>query len=162
MLSRRQDQPVLAGVSTACATHTRGSSMVGRTRFNTKRRIKTPKPDQNVLEDLATRVQYVGSPYHKRNPGDFRLIPPSQPRPDKTLCDGAGILSVAEAQRWLQEGVRRGLIGAKEQNGYPTHIWAVTDEGLVLEATFSGGRPGEYHGYPLFEPDPFRQIVLNY
>jgi hypothetical protein len=88
-------------------------------------------------------------------------MPPAQPRPDKTLCDTAGIFKFADAQRWLQEGVRRGLISDNPQHGFPKHIWAVTDEGVVLEARLSNENPGDYHGYPLFEPDPFRQIVID-
>jgi len=94
-----------------------------------------------------------------KNPGDFGLTPPSQPRPDKTLCDGAGIFKAAEAQRWLRQGVRKGFISADQHGGYPKHIWAVTDKSVVLEAQYSGDR--HYHGYPLFEPDPFRKAVLK-
>ncbi len=132
-----------------------------RKHINRKRRIVTPAPAQGILNDLADNVRYIGSPYHKRNPGNFALTPPSQPRPDKTLCDEARIFKVAEAQRWLEEGVRRGVISPTMQDGFPKHIWAVTDEGVVLEAKYNNEGPGNYHGYPLFEPDPFRQVVLN-
>lgn len=135
--------------------------MAQRRRFNPKRRIVDPTPAQDILNDLGGRVRYIGSPYHKRNPGDFGLTPPAQPTPDKTLCDEAGIFKMADAQHWLQEGVRRGMISATEQHGYPKHIWAVTNDGAVLEARSSGGRPEHYHGYPLFEPDPFRHVVLS-
>lgn len=64
--------------------------------FNQKRHID-PGPSANLLNDLVRRVRYIGSPSHKRNPGDFGLAPPAQPRPDKTLCDEAGIFRVAEA-----------------------------------------------------------------
>ena len=139
-----------------------GTFMPERRHFNPKRRIVNLMPAEDVLNDLADRVRYTGSPYHKRSPGDFGLIPPSQPRPDRTLCDEAGIFRVADAQRWLQEGARRGLLSAVPQHGYPKHIWAVTDEGIVLEAKYNNAGSGHYHGYPLFEPDPFRQIVLNH
>ena len=118
-------------------------------------------PDERLLADLADRVRYGGSPYHKRNPGDFSLTPPMQPRPDKTLCDDTGIVTRAEAQNWLQLGVRRGLISKSTQDGYPSNIWAVMDTGIVLEARYGSGPTGHYHGYPLFEPDPFRSIVLK-
>lgn len=136
--------------------------MAERRRFNHKRLIIAPKPHREILNDLANQVRYVGSPYHKRNPADFRLTPPAQPRPDKTLCDEAGVLGVADAQHWLREGVRRGLISADPRQGYPKHVWAVTDDGIVLEAKYNNEGPGHYHGYPLFEPDPFRQIVLSH
>ena len=133
-----------------------------RRHFNRKRRIVDPKPEPRVLEEFAGRVHYRGSPYHKRSPGDFGLTPPAQPRPDKTLCDEVGITTAADAQGWLQEGVRRGSISANPKDGYPKHIWAVTREGIVLEAKYNNEGPGHYHGYPLFEPDPFRQVVLDY
>ena len=135
--------------------------MAERKHFNRKRRIIDPTPVQNTLKDLARNVLYVGSPYHKRSPGNFGLSPQAQPRPDKTLCDRAGIFEVEVAQHWLKEGVRRGMISPITQDGFPKHIWAVTNEGIVLEAKYNNEGPGHYHGYPLFEPDPFRQIVLE-
>jgi hypothetical protein len=138
-----------------------GALMAERRHFNRKRRIVDPTPGQKNLNGLGSKVQYVGSSYHKRSPGNFGLTPPAQPRPDKTLCDKAGIFTLAEAQHWLQEGVRRGMISATAQNGFPKHILAVTDDGVVLEANYNNEGPGHYHGYPLFEPDPFRQVVLK-
>jgi hypothetical protein len=108
---------------------------------------------------LVESVAYVGHPHHKREPGDFKLSPPAQPRPDKTLCDGAGIKTRAEARRWLLEGIRHGLISDYVEGGFPKNVWAVTDQGIVLEAR--GDENGHYHGYPLFEPDPFTEVVLQ-
>ena len=136
--------------------------MSERKRFNNKRRIVVPRPAQNYLNDLAGSVRYIGSPYHKRNSGDFGLTPPSQPRPDKTLCDEAGIFKVADAQRMLEEGVRRGMISDFSQDKFPKHIWAVTNRGVVLEANYNNEGPGNYHGYPLFDPDPFRKLALKH
>lgn len=128
--------------------------------FNPKRRLANPAPEQDFLNELAGRVRYVGSPYHKRNPGDFDLMPPSQPKPDKTLCDAAGILTRAQAQWWLEAGARRGLTSTPSDD--PKYIWAVTDEHIVLEAIHNAPGTGEYHGYPLFGPDPFRHIILQH
>jgi hypothetical protein len=132
-----------------------------RTRFSSKRRLANPTPSEAVLLELARRVTYGGSPYHKRDPGDFGLIPPAQPRPDKTLCDDAGIIRVADAIHWLREGVRRGMISAIEMRDFPSHVWAVTQNGIVLEAALTNVDQGQYHGYPLFEPDPFREVILE-
>lgn len=136
--------------------------MPERKHFNRKRRIVSPRPAQDILNNLAGKVRYTGSPYHKRNPGDFGLTPPAQPRPDKTLCDEAGIFKVAEAQRMLKEGVRRGMISNISEDEFPKHIWAVTNEGMVLEANYNNEGPGNYHGYPLFDSDPFRISVLQH
>jgi hypothetical protein len=105
------------------------------------------------------KVKYKGASYHKRNPGDFGLRPPAQPRPDKTLCDEAGIRRIAEAQRLLAEGIRRGLVGDDDQSGFPKYIWAATSDDIALQACHTG--QGEYHGYPLPDWDPFRDKVLR-
>lgn len=68
---------------------------------------------------------------------------------------------MAEAQRWLEEGARKGVISGNSPDGFPKHIWAVTDKGIVLEANYNNEGPGNYHGYPLFDPDPFIQVVLD-
>lgn len=136
--------------------------MAERRHFNRKRRIVDATPGQNFLNDLASRVRYIGNPVHKRNPGNFALTPPAQPRPDKTLCDEAGIFRVAKAQHYLEEGVRRGMISPTAQDGFPKHVWAVTADSIVLEANYNNEGPGHYHGYPLLKPDPFRQIVLDH
>lgn len=68
---------------------------------------------------------------------------------------------MADAQKWLEEGIRRGVISQSVQGGFPKHVWAVTDNGVVLEASYNNEGPGNYHGYPLFDPDPFRQVILS-
>src|SRR3546814_18003360 len=72
--------------------------------YNNKRRIASDLPADIDLKELAAKVRCIGSSYHKRNPGDFGLVPPSKPRPDKILCDGAGIFKVSLAQRLLVIG----------------------------------------------------------
>jgi hypothetical protein len=134
--------------------------MNGRQRFNRKRRVMDTPPPQEARNELASRVTYLGHPHHKREPGDFKLSPPAQPRPDKTLCDEAGIKNRAKARRWLLEGIRRGVTSDYTGHVFPKNVWAVTDQGIVLEAR--GDEKGNYHGYPLFEPDPFRQVVLQH
>ena len=91
-----------------------------RNTFNMKKKIRPiPQNDceQAHLSSLAERVRYGGNPEHKRNPGDFGLTPPSSPRPDKTLCDEAGIFTRSEAVKLLQEGLKKGLISIQETDG---------------------------------------------
>ena len=116
--------------------------------------------DHDYLSSLIDFVNYSGNPEHKRNPGDFGLMPPSQPRADKTLCDIVGVFRWQEATKLLKEGVRKGLISEQEQNGYPQNIWAVTEDLLPLEAQLENAGKGTYHGYPMPETDPFREEVL--
>ncbi len=133
--------------------------MQRKSRHNLKRRIRQDvEPD--YLQELVDIVKYGGNPEHKKNPGDFGLMPPSQPRADKSLCDIAGIFSKKEATRLLKEGVRKGLVSEQVRNGYPQNIWAVTADGCPLEAQLENAEVGIYHGYPMYENDPFREEVL--
>lgn len=131
-----------------------------RATFNPKRKIRTAAaPDD--LANLAKRVKYAGSPFHKRNPGDFGLSPPSQPRPDKTLCDITGVTTARESLRLLRRGVSKGLISERTRGGFPQNIWSVTDDGIPLEAQLENMAQGAYHGYPMPLADDFRDQVLR-
>jgi len=116
--------------------------------------------DRALLEKLAERVKYIGNPGHKRNPGNFGLTPPSSPRPDKTLCDGANIFQREVAEGLLREGVLRGLISTQERNGFPQLIWAVNAD-IPLEAQLENETLGTYHGYPMLRTDPLSSEVLR-
>ena len=86
--------------------------------FNEKRRIREDVTPEE-LTGLAREISYGGNPEHKRNPGDFGLTPPSQPRADKTLCDAIEVFSRKVATRLLKSGVLKGLISKNERNGFP-------------------------------------------
>jgi len=124
-------------------------------KFNAKRKLESPpvtKAERDELKRLSDRASYTGNPVHKRNPGDFKLIPPAAARGDKNLCDRAGIFRRSEAQRLLRKGIRMGLISVAEVNGWPKNVWAVASNGVALEAMREGD--GQYHGYSLPEADP--------
>ncbi|HEX9048806.1 MAG TPA: hypothetical protein VF988_17405 [Verrucomicrobiae bacterium] len=131
-----------------------------------KRRIANPKHRfatalvKADLERLAREVKYTGNAEHKRNPGDFGLSPPLGPRPGKTLCDGANILLRRVAVKLLKEGVRRGLVSEQVRGKFPQNIWAVTEDGIALEAQLDNCELGSYHGYPMREDDGFREKVI--
>ena len=129
-----------------------------RQTFNSKRRIAST-PDLKDLEHLATIVRYGGNPEHKRNPGNFGLTPQSSPRRDKTLCDEAGIFTRELALSLLQAGIRRGLVSEPRHTTYPQNVWAVSADGVALEAQLENAANGTYHGYPMPEADPFRDVV---
>jgi hypothetical protein len=131
-----------------------------RTTFNTKRSI-AKAPSAGDLNRWGQTVRYGGNPEHKRNPGDFGLTPPASPRADKTLCDGARVLERKVALALLREGIRRGLVSSQIRQGYPQNIWAVTDEGIPLEAQLENPGNGTYHGYPMPANDPFRDKVTE-
>lgn len=130
-----------------------------RKSFNPKRTIAS-FPDQGALAKLAAEIRYGGNPEHKRNPGDFGLTPPASPRRNKTLCDEAGIVRRAVALDLLREGIRRGLVSQWSGSGYPQNVWAVSADGIPLEAQLENAGNGTYHGYPIPADDAFREIVI--
>jgi hypothetical protein len=131
-------------------------------KFNPKRRllsIELAESKRTVLLELRDRVRYGGNSEHKRNPGDFGLSPSSGPRPGKTLCDEAGIFRRADALALLGSAFQRGLVSDRFDGDWPYNVWAVTRDGVPLEAQWEA--EGVYHGYPMPENDPFREVVLT-
>lgn len=134
--------------------------MKKRRAFNSNRRFKDSVVIQ-TLDLLVKKVRYGGNPEHKKNPGDFGLTPPSQPKADKSLCDEIGIFRKIEAENLLREGIRRGLVSQQERKGFPQNVWAVTQGGKPVEAQLENAEAGVYHGYPMPESDPFFDEVLS-
>jgi hypothetical protein len=130
-----------------------------RKSFNPKRRIAGCLVEAD-RERLKSSVRYGGNPEHKRHPGDFGLTPPACPRRDKTLCDGANILERKRALGLLKDGIQRQLVSEQVRNGFPQNIWAVTEDGIALEAQLENAETGTYHGYPMPEDDAFREKVI--
>lgn len=144
-----------------CAAESMSSSSNGnRKRYNPKRQIRMDC-GSSELAWLASSIRYTGNPEHKRNPGDFHLNPPAQPRADSTLCDGVGIFQREEAQRLLKDGVAKGLISEQTRGSFPQNIWAVTKDGYPVEAQLENRVQGTYHGYPMTMEDDFRFEVLK-
>jgi hypothetical protein len=112
-----------------------------RRTFNPKRRIQE-RCDPEELRKLAQKVRYGGHPEHKRNPGDFNLVPPAQPRSDKTLCDEASRHKRSVAQNLLRQGAERGLISVQKCSEFPQNIWAVTSDGYLVEAQLDNSEQG--------------------
>lgn len=130
--------------------------------FNSKRRIKKlAEGDLQHYSNLAEQVRYGGNPEHKRNPGDFGLIPPSGPRLGKSLCDTVDIFSRKAALKHLQSGLRKGLISERFNGRWPQNVWSVTDRGTPLEAQLENPETGTYHGYPMPESDPLAAEIIR-
>lgn len=137
------------------------NKLAQRSGHNPKRKIANiDTMSENVRNDLAQKCKYVGSPVHKRDPGDYDLTPPSAPRPGKTLCDPYKICK-ADAQNLLQSGFERGMLSVRNSNTWPEIVWAVSDAEVVFEAQLDNQEQGTYHGYPLQTDDPFREEVLR-
>jgi hypothetical protein len=130
--------------------------------FNPKRRIKEPTDgDAEVLAGLAKKVGYGGNPEHKKNPGDFGLTPPSDPRLGKSLCDDAGVFTRRTALTLLKRGLKKGLVSERFDGEWPQNIWSVTEGGRPMEAQLENRALGTYHGYPMPENDPLSSDVLS-
>lgn len=134
--------------------------------FNPKRKLLTPAQVQARMDEfgkLADRARYGGNPEHKKNPGDFGLTPPSDPRQGKSLCDAANIFKRAEAESLLRAGLRKGLVSDRMAGEWPKNVWSVTDEGFAMEAQLENPDLGTYHGYPMPETDPLsREVILRW
>ncbi|MGD0837565.1 MAG: hypothetical protein ABSB49_13065 [Polyangia bacterium] len=126
----------------------------------TMRNIRRARPSESERAFLRERASYEGSPYHKRNPGDFGLTPPASPRPDKTLCDEAGVTRRDAARVLFARAIDGGLASElTTPDGFPKQLWVVDDEGRVFEATYGGSALGRYHGYPVRRSDSlFSQV----
>lgn len=130
--------------------------------FNPKRKIKKLTfGELQYYSELAEKVKYGGNPEHKRNPGDFGLKPPSDPRPGKSLCDVVNIFSRKIALEHLKAGLRCGLVDERCKGEWPQNIWSVTDDGSALEAQLENSETGTYHGYPMPESDPLADEVIK-
>jgi len=121
----------------------------------TVRRIRATRLTEAERQAMRTGAAYEGSAHHKRNRGDFGLTPPAAPRPDKTLCDEAGILERDVARRLFERAIDRGLVSEPTAtNGMPKQLWVVDEQGRVFEAMYGGSVAGRYHGYPIRRADP--------
>jgi hypothetical protein len=127
----------------------------------TRRALRAMRLTAEERDFLRQNGGYEGSAYHKRSPGDFGLTPPAAPRPDKTLCDEAGLTRRADADALLAQAIDGGLASeATGAPGFPKQLWVLAQDGQVFEAMYGGSRMGLYHGYPIRRSDPlFDQVV---
>jgi hypothetical protein len=131
------------------------TAMKQRKSANPKRRLIAQQAiDAAKMAYLLETPTYAGNPERKRNPGDFGLRPPSQPRQGKSLCDMANLFARTEALRLLREGISKGLISSQERNGWTQNVWVVTAPGIPLKAMLENQDQGVYHGYPMLHGDP--------
>lgn len=129
-------------------------------KHNPKRRIAPPPTTKEQiieLQQLASSAVYTGKPAHKRNPGDFGLIPPAGARGDNDLCDPSEVFSKKEALELLRGAIRDGIISQERWEQWPKMVWAVAKNGVVLQGMCE--RDGRYHGFALPEDDPIVKEV---
>jgi hypothetical protein len=95
---------------------------------------------------------WLGSPKSQRKKNGRRVA--------LTLVPAA-LSKREQAIRLLKEGIRKGLVSEQIRSGFPQNVWAVTEDGIALEAQLENAGSGTYHGYPLPEDDPFREKVIE-
>ncbi len=111
---------------------------------------------------LSNNPKYVGNPFHKRNPGNFNLTPPSCATTRKNLCDDVAIFNRNIAQQLLEDGLRHGFFSVLMCNGWPRNVWALFDNKIPLEARLDQ-YAGTYHGFPMDRRDPlYMEIIKNW
>ncbi|MGH7085629.1 MAG: hypothetical protein ACREFN_11635 [Acetobacteraceae bacterium] len=104
------------------------------------------------LQACVGTLRYVGSATHKLHPGDYRFVPPINPRPTKSPCDALRPVLRAEAEALFLRGVLAGMVSPFAAGTTPKYVWAVDADGEVDEAKT---KPGDttYHGYRLGEDE---------
>lgn len=127
----------------------------------TNRRMRSTRLTDEQKAFLREQAFYEGSPYHKRNPGDFGLTPPAMPRPDATLCDEAGVVDSATARHLFTATIEHGLVSDSGTEDFPKELWVVDNDGQVFEAMYGGSRTGAYHGYPIRRSDPWFDVITQ-
>ena len=115
---------------------------------STKDRAISPPPPEVLLSEVATSVQYTGSPYHKRIPS---FAGPPSFRPDASICPNKLATRQDDIEQWLKRAVEAGHCGGDWKQGFPHHVWHREGE-ILYEGCLTNPGNGEYHGYPL-EPD---------
>jgi hypothetical protein len=51
------------------------------------------------------------------------------------------------------------LVSVREINGWRKNVWAVSTQGIALEAILENESIGTYHGYPMGDGDPLMREV---
>ena len=130
-----------------------------------------------IQKMLGTAVYavYEGSALHKTEPfksgPDATLVTPAW-HEDKTPCENEAYPNSTEstARKLLLKGLQRRMVDAGfaedlrsgSGRGFPKHIWAVYNDKHAFEANCSArSKQPVYHGYPLPEWDPMREVVLK-
>ncbi|MBV8055694.1 MAG: hypothetical protein JOZ29_00500 [Deltaproteobacteria bacterium] len=135
--------------------------MKARQGSDPKRRIApSGRLDPAGRERLAAKLTYVGSALHKTKPGDYGFLPPVNPRPWKSICDGVRVVLLPEARDLFRRGILSGMFSNFPEDGAPKYVWAVDGEGEAYEAKISPGTY-DYKGYRLEEDDEMRELVLK-
>ena len=56
-------------------------------------------------------------------------------------------------------GLSAGLIGSRVEDGVPSILWTVSDQGWIFEARITNIGRAEYHGYPVRPSEAIADLV---
>ena len=127
---------------------------------NPKRRIASLGELTLEVLNCLSKARYVGSAHHKSKFADYHFSPPTNPRPDKSLCDGIRTIKKSEAVELFQNGISREMVSKHLIDGLPKYIWAVDSDEEAYESVISKGTT-EYHGYQLEPDDTMRSLIIE-
>ena len=115
------------------------------------RRLCEAPPEEVDLSALAEAARYVGSPEHKTYPS---VAGPPRPRADASKCDKALDGKEEDPTAWLQQAIRKGMVGFPWEGRFPRYVWYHDYDGdVVYEARLVNRGNGEYKGYPLLREE---------
>lgn len=124
-----------------------------------KRRIAEVGSIAPETRSNLANARYTGSAHHKTRLADYGFIPPTNPRPDKSVCDDVRIIRLSEATRLFRSGIAAGMVSSHLQRGLPKYVWAVDGDWEVYEAKL-GGDGMSYHGYRLSPKDDNHEYLM--
>jgi hypothetical protein len=121
--------------------------------------IEEAQKSRQRFSELKKTVHYIGDPEHKKNPNhDFECIPLTHYKRGKTCCDDVNIFKIKTALYLLHLAFEKGLVSpAENSKEWPKRVWAVTENGKVLEGRHTGN--GQYHGFPVLDDSAMVKIV---
>jgi hypothetical protein len=128
---------------------------------NPKRRVAFDDClSKEQAEILFKKLSYVGASFHKLHPGNYNFVPPTNPRPSKSVCDDKRSVLLEEAGDLMRVGIARGMMSQFGENGLPKYIWAVDDAGEVYEAKTKPSHETQFHGYRLGDDErDMRELI---
>lgn len=109
-----------------------------------RRSLLAPPPGVN-LQDVASKLKYVGSPEHKSRPSFAGPAP--KLRSDASKCDPS-LGNARQLTGWLRNGLKEGNLGAPWEGSFPRYIWYF-GKGQWYEGRLVNRDQGHYKGYPV-------------
>lgn len=114
-----------------------------------------------ALTELADRLRYGGSGFHKLHPGDYGFVPSVNPRPTKSVCDDLRPILLSEATELFQKGILAEMVSPFDLGGSPKYVWVVDSDDEVYEAK-TRSPDVIYHGYRINDNEPdMRRYILG-